>query len=196
MQRNTIPPTHQAEPSLAQRFWQDQHGLVLSAELIIIVTLVVIGLITGLACLQQAVVAELQDVGWAIQGMNQSYGTSGFRGCRKWFGFSSWTAGSRFIDVRSQGMMGAQPVCDIGVGVAGGYAGGATAAPGNSRSLIIENQSPAGTHCVDCPQTSVGPALPPADCVECGPERNSTGHALRPQPEIPLGPVPQILPQW
>ena len=35
--------------------WNDESGMILSAELILIVTIGVLGLVTGLACVQQAV---------------------------------------------------------------------------------------------------------------------------------------------
>ena len=58
--------------------WNDEEGVILSAELVLIGTILVIGLIVGLANLQNAVVGELNDLGNAIGGADQSYQTTGF----------------------------------------------------------------------------------------------------------------------
>lgn len=60
------------------RLWDDEDGVVLSAELVLIGTILVIGLIVGLANLQNAVVGELNDLGSAIGGADQSYQTTGY----------------------------------------------------------------------------------------------------------------------
>ena len=44
----------------------NESGLILSAELVLILTIGVIGMVTGLACVQQAVVYELNDLGLAF----------------------------------------------------------------------------------------------------------------------------------
>lgn len=58
----------------------DEAGFIVSAELILIATILVIGLIVGLSEVQHAVVAELNDVGDAIGELNQTYEYTGFRG--------------------------------------------------------------------------------------------------------------------
>jgi len=52
---------------------QDETGAILSAELVLIMTILVVGLIVGLSELQDAVVNELNDIGEAIGALNQSY---------------------------------------------------------------------------------------------------------------------------
>jgi len=87
--------------SLFQKLLHDEHGFIITTELVIIATLLVIGLITGIQCLQAAVVAELKDVGNAIGSLNQSYSYSGMRGCWSWGrngAHSSYTVGSAFYD--------------------------------------------------------------------------------------------------
>ncbi len=77
----------------------DDHGFIISAELVVISTLLVVGLVTGLQYIQAAVVGEMQDVGSAISSLNQSYSYTGKHGCCHWgHGFSSWTGGSCFAD--------------------------------------------------------------------------------------------------
>ncbi|HLQ45636.1 MAG TPA: branched-chain amino acid aminotransferase [Planctomycetaceae bacterium] len=51
----------------------DECGFVVSAELILVATIAVLGLVVGLAEVRQAVSAELEDVATAIGSMNQSY---------------------------------------------------------------------------------------------------------------------------
>ncbi len=87
--------------NLFQKLLHDEHGFIITTELVIIATLLVIGLITGIQCLQAAVVAELKDVGDAIGSLNQSYSYSGMRGCWSWGrngAHSNYTRGSAFFD--------------------------------------------------------------------------------------------------
>jgi Flp pilus assembly pilin Flp len=70
----------------------DENGFVISIELILIATILVIGLIAGLTALRDAIVSELSDVAGAVQGLNQSYSLSGVTGQ------SASTAGSDFRD--------------------------------------------------------------------------------------------------
>lgn len=77
---------------------QDEAGFIVSAELVLIATILVIGLIVGLSEIQHAVTAELNDVAEAIGSLNQSYYFTGF-GAKKTSGlFKSYTVGSRFDD--------------------------------------------------------------------------------------------------
>jgi Flp pilus assembly pilin Flp len=87
---------------MLKHFVNDESGFVVSAELVLIATLLVIGLIVGLSEVQHAVVSELNDVGEAIGRVNQSFFYTGFAKF-KTCGFSggriaAFTAGSAFID--------------------------------------------------------------------------------------------------
>jgi hypothetical protein len=164
---------------MAERLWRDESGLVLSAELIIIVTVAVLGLVVGLSQLQFAVVSELQDAAAALASFNQSFGFTGFRGCFKLNGRTSWTAGSTFIDVFDTCLGSGGPSCDI-------VCGPSIAVPMQSPAPVVA-PTPCAT-CVPEPQ----PTVPPCDV--CPPAAN--GPLLpAPQPEIPQGPAPQALPQ-
>lgn len=55
------------------KFWKDETGAILSAELVLIMTILVIGLVAGLTEVRNAVSAELSDVSGAFRGLNQSY---------------------------------------------------------------------------------------------------------------------------
>jgi hypothetical protein len=74
------------------QLWQDDLGFVISAELILVATILVIGMIVGLATLRDQVVQELGDVGAAFSQLVQSYSFSGITG------HTSSTAGSAFED--------------------------------------------------------------------------------------------------
>lgn len=58
--------------------WNDENGVILSAELVLIGTILVLGLIVGLVELQCSIVAELSDLSSAIGNLDQSYQVSGF----------------------------------------------------------------------------------------------------------------------
>jgi len=77
---------------MMKKLWNDEVGAVVSAELVLVLTILVIGMITGLASLRDAVVTELADVGGAIGSVNQSYSYGNVTA------HSSVTAGSRFED--------------------------------------------------------------------------------------------------
>lgn len=80
----------------------DEAGFIVSAELVLIATLLVIGLIVGLSEVQHAVVTELNDVGDAIGCLNQSYYYTGFSKLKTvdggGNGFAAFTRGSQKVD--------------------------------------------------------------------------------------------------
>lgn len=81
---------------LVNQFWNDEYGFVISAELVIILTVAVLGMIVGLSYVQSAVVSEFTDVAGAISSLNQSYAYSGYYS-RSYFGkFKSFYAGSAY----------------------------------------------------------------------------------------------------
>ena len=82
--------------------WQDEAGFIVSAELVIVATLLVIGLIVGMSEIQHAVVSELNDVGDAIGSLNQSYLYTGFSKRKGKGGISARTVGSSFHDSRDE----------------------------------------------------------------------------------------------
>jgi Flp pilus assembly pilin Flp len=82
---------------MLRTLFADENGFIVSAELVLIATLLVIGLIVGLSEVQHAVVQELNDVGEAIGELNQSYCFSGFHSY-KGKGCGSFVAGSSFSD--------------------------------------------------------------------------------------------------
>ncbi len=75
-----------------RQLWQDDAGFVVSTELVLIASILVIGMIVGLATVRDQVVQELGDIGLAIGQLNQSYSFSGVSG------HTATTAGSSFVD--------------------------------------------------------------------------------------------------
>jgi len=73
----------------------DENGFLMSAELILIGTILVIGLVVGLTEVSFAVNNELEDVASAFSSMNQSYSANGSHSNRK-----GRRSGSRFNDER------------------------------------------------------------------------------------------------
>jgi Flp pilus assembly pilin Flp len=74
------------------QLWADEAGFVVSTELVLVATILVIGMVVGLATVRDAVVQELADVGAAIGSINQSYVYSEVSG------HSAATAGSEYQD--------------------------------------------------------------------------------------------------
>lgn len=59
---------------------KNQKGFIVSTELMLIATILVIGLIVGLQAVRTAVITELADVGGAIGSTSQTYSFSGVAG--------------------------------------------------------------------------------------------------------------------
>jgi len=75
-----------------KRLIRDEQGFVVSAELVLVATVAVIGLLVGLAAVRDGVVSELSDVAGAVQDANQSFSLDGV------VGHNANTAGFNFID--------------------------------------------------------------------------------------------------
>lgn len=82
---------------LCQRFWQEEDGAILSSELLLVSTLLVVGLVAGLDATRSAILTEMSDVSAAIGTMNQSFSVSGITSP------NASTAGSMFVDSVDQG---------------------------------------------------------------------------------------------
>ncbi len=80
---------------MLHQIWKDEAGFVVSTELVLIATILVIGMVVGLATVRNAVVQELGDVAKAIGNINQSFNYTGVTGRLN----SSASAGSEFIDL-------------------------------------------------------------------------------------------------
>ena len=95
--------------TMFKSLWEDQSGAIISAELILVVTILILGMVVGLTTLRDQVIQELGDVAIAIASVNQSYSFSGVTG------HHSSSAGSVFIDLLDEcdgpDTSGAEPAC-------------------------------------------------------------------------------------
>ena len=78
--------------------WNDEAGFVVSAELVLISTIVVLSLVVGLSEVANGVNEELEDVGSAVGSMNQTLSYSGFTGHKATISGSSFVDGPDFCD--------------------------------------------------------------------------------------------------
>jgi len=116
--------------SVLRKLWADEAGFVISAELVLVATILVLGMIVGLTEVRNQVVQELGDVAVAIGRVSQTYTYSSVTG------HTAATAGSTFQDTSDvcdeDGLdfPGEEPAC-INVRVA---------PPGSESGLVPPNQ--------------------------------------------------------
>ncbi len=82
--------------------WDDESGVILSAEIVLVGTILVLGMITGLVELQSAVVYELTDLSEAFGKVDQTFSTSGFKSLKEGAscGDKARTKGALYNDVQ------------------------------------------------------------------------------------------------
>ena len=78
--------------NLVNRLWSDEAGFVVSTELMIVATVLVIGMLVGLVSIREQIVQELADVAEAISEFDQSFSFAAVSG------HTSSTAGADFVD--------------------------------------------------------------------------------------------------
>ncbi|MBX3437721.1 MAG: branched-chain amino acid aminotransferase [Planctomycetaceae bacterium] len=81
---------------LIAQLHQDEAGFIVSAELVLVATICVLGMLVGLAELALNINNELEDVGSAFQSLQQSYCVSGFDGHKGYKSGSSFNDGCDF----------------------------------------------------------------------------------------------------
>ncbi len=74
-------------------FWNDQTGFAFTTEMIVVLTLVIVGVIVAFTALREAIVTEMADAGASLSRLNQSYVINGLTG------HSGSCAGSFFTDL-------------------------------------------------------------------------------------------------
>jgi hypothetical protein len=94
----------------------DEGGFVISAELVLVLTIAVLAMIVGLHEVAAAITFELNDIGNAIGALRQDYMYSGFRSQANGL-VKSAVAGSAFLD--DPDICDTNTSCDILVGVTG-----------------------------------------------------------------------------
>jgi hypothetical protein len=93
---------------LMRALWKDDCGALIATEWVFVATILVLGSITGLVAVRQAILAELQDFAQALMSLDQSYSFSSQSNCE------SSTAGSAYTDVTETIMNGSGPALDPG----------------------------------------------------------------------------------
>lgn len=76
----------------------DDAGFIVSAELVLVATIAVLGMIVGLSEVALNINNELEDVGTAFSCLQQSYYTDGFTGHKGWSSSSSYRDKAEFCD--------------------------------------------------------------------------------------------------
>ena len=61
-------------------FWNDEAGFIITAELVLVLTICVLAIVVGLSEVAVAINTELNDISNAIGALNQSYFITGFHG--------------------------------------------------------------------------------------------------------------------
>ncbi|OYW24507.1 MAG: hypothetical protein B7Z55_01975 [Planctomycetales bacterium 12-60-4] len=97
--------------------FDDESGAVISAELVLVLTILVIGIIVGLSEVAVAVNTELNDISNAIGALDQSYFFTGFKGQGIVDKQKNATGGSRFDDKADD--CDANTTCDLVCGAPG-----------------------------------------------------------------------------
>jgi hypothetical protein len=59
--------------TIISRFWSEQDGAIVSAEIMLVATILVLGVIVGLKSVRDSVVTELADVAQAFANVDQSF---------------------------------------------------------------------------------------------------------------------------
>ncbi|QDT80386.1 MULTISPECIES: hypothetical protein [Gimesia] len=103
---------------MLRALWQDECGFVISAELVLVLTIAVLAMIVGLSEVAVAVNTELNDVSNAIGSLNQSYAFTGFAASSSCDGKSkSHYSGSKFNDAADD--CDVNTSCDLVTGTLG-----------------------------------------------------------------------------
>jgi hypothetical protein len=90
--------------TLLKKLWSDDAGAIIAAEYLFVATILVIGIIVGLASVRDAVNTELAELANAYLALSQGYTISGQAGC------CSATDGSQAIDTPARV---ADPTCTV-----------------------------------------------------------------------------------
>lgn len=92
-----------------RQLWGDECGAVVSAELVAVGTVAVVGASVGLNSLSNALNEELADLSRAIRSLDQSYSFQGYQSRRARFAGSSYTQRPVAESLQSIGVGSAPP---------------------------------------------------------------------------------------
>ncbi|MBS0203247.1 MAG: hypothetical protein JSS49_10140 [Planctomycetes bacterium] len=110
---------------MLQYLINDESGVIISAELVLVLTIAVLAMVVGLSEVSVALTTELNDLGNAIGRIDQSYGYTGFSASSQHDGkCKSFIAGTSWMDTVDD--------CDINTTCDLVCAVGSTAGEGNN----------------------------------------------------------------
>lgn len=89
--------------SVCNRLWHEVDGALISAELMLVATIVVIGMIVGLKSVRDSVVTELADVAEAMSRSDQGWGWGGWGQGKDWGHGGGWGGSGSCINVYAGG---------------------------------------------------------------------------------------------
>jgi hypothetical protein len=108
-----------------KRFWIDQQGSVGSAEIVLIMTIMIVGVVVGMKSFRDSAVTEFADWAQALANLNQSYSFAGLE--IPWGEGTLTTARSWFVDsvdfCDTVGAVSAERCIDVGLAPAGEVVG-------------------------------------------------------------------------
>lgn len=99
-------------------FWNDCSGAIVSAEIVLVLTIAVLGVIVGLSEVAVSVNTELNDISNALGRLDQTYAYTGFRSSDNGK-LKSYTAGGNYEDSTDDGDLNG--TCDIVCGYSSSY---------------------------------------------------------------------------
>jgi hypothetical protein len=84
---------------MLKTLWNDESGVILSAEIVLVGTILVLGMIVGLVELQCSIIGELSDLSSAFGNFDQSFQVSGFASSKGVGQFKARTYGAQYYDL-------------------------------------------------------------------------------------------------
>ena len=84
---------------ILHRLWTEETGAILSSEVMLVSSILVIGVICGLGSLRDSVTTELADLAQALGNVNQSYSYSGTQGHHTFNGGGQFVDNTDFCDI-------------------------------------------------------------------------------------------------
>ena len=94
-----------------KQLWTDENGFIVSSELILIATILVIAMVVGLQTVHDAVLQEFGDVGAAIGAVSQDYSYGGASGHCSRINGSSYTDNPDECEVTTANSRNCLDVC-------------------------------------------------------------------------------------
>lgn len=85
-----------------QQLRHDENGFIISAELVLVMTIGVLAMVVGLTAIRDSVVHEMNDISHAIGAVSQSYGTNGLIKGTQHGKPHAWSAGFGFNDNKDE----------------------------------------------------------------------------------------------